>query len=510
MNRVQLACLLSFGTGFLSLSQEILFVRLVGFVFFSTPEAFAFVLACFLMGVALGAAAGKRICARSPDLRLPAAIVLTIAATVDAYVPWFATVTAGWMYASPAMGAIVVATAALKSVVFPIAHQLGADTSGNRLGRSISRVYASNIAGSSLGPVVTGFWLLDQVGLESAFLIVALGTFTLALTAAIAVGRRRAMVSAAVAFAAVGMATAVPAGLTRGVVTSQLSEGMTLGTILEQRSGIVHTVKTPAGGDIVFGGNVYDGRINTSLVVNSNAIDRAYVLALLHPNPRRILVIGLSTGAWTQVVTTFPGVERVDVVEINPAYLELIALHPEVSGLLSDPRVHIHVDDGRRWLRRHQHERYDLIVMNTTFHWRAYATNLLSREFMAETRAHLAQGGVFVFNTTESPDAAWTAASVFPFVRLFLNSAYCSDHDFTRGLDSRSDRLYSLTDRGERVLKAELEQDRAAVDKMLRNARFTDPADRVRHAGRTVEVVTDHNMITEFRYGRPRRLFPGP
>ena len=60
MSRPGLAFAIAFGVGFLSLSQEILFVRLVGFAFESTPDSFAFVLVCFLLGIALGAHAGMR------------------------------------------------------------------------------------------------------------------------------------------------------------------------------------------------------------------------------------------------------------------------------------------------------------------------------------------------------------------------------------------------------------------------------------------------------------------
>jgi predicted membrane-bound spermidine synthase len=85
----------------------------------------------------------------------------------------------------------------------------------------------------------------------------------------------------------------------------------------------------------------------------------------------------------------FPGVESIDVVEINPAYLDLTRSYPELAPLLDDPRIHIHIDDGRRWLKRNPHTRYDLIVQNITYHWRANAGNLLSREYLSEVRTHL-------------------------------------------------------------------------------------------------------------------------
>ena len=57
---------LAFFIGFLSLSQEILWVRVVTFAHQGVPHSFALVLAVFLFGVASGATAGKRLCGRWP------------------------------------------------------------------------------------------------------------------------------------------------------------------------------------------------------------------------------------------------------------------------------------------------------------------------------------------------------------------------------------------------------------------------------------------------------------
>ena len=47
----RLAWLLSFGAGFLSLSQEILWVRLVGFLQQGVPQAFSWVLGLYLLSL---------------------------------------------------------------------------------------------------------------------------------------------------------------------------------------------------------------------------------------------------------------------------------------------------------------------------------------------------------------------------------------------------------------------------------------------------------------------------
>ena len=50
---------LSLTVGFLSLSEEILWVRVAGFAYNTLPPAFSFVLACYLVGIAAGAAFGN-------------------------------------------------------------------------------------------------------------------------------------------------------------------------------------------------------------------------------------------------------------------------------------------------------------------------------------------------------------------------------------------------------------------------------------------------------------------
>jgi hypothetical protein len=305
----------------------------------------------------------------------------------------------------------------------------------------------------------------------------------------------------------IALASTSPADVMARLVARDLKPGQRLSGMIERKAGVIHTIDDGSGGPTVFGGNVHDGRISTSLVVNSNGIDRSYILQALHPRPRRALVIGMSTGAWTEALTTFPDMTLIDVIEINPAYLDLVREHDQVAPLLSDPRLTIHIDDGRRWLNRHPDVRYDLVVMNTTLHWRAYATNLLSREFIALVRPHLAPGGIFAFNTTNSPDVALTAASVFPFVRLYNNAAYCAEADFTQDFAARAERLYALSRGGSPVLVREREADRRAVE-LIRSARFVDPRERMRHVPRAVDIVTDDNMVTEFRHGWRGRLLP--
>ena len=90
--------------------------------------------------------------------------------------------------------------------------------------------------------------------------------------------------------------------------------------VVENRSGII----TVTDHSIVFGNGMYDGRFNTDLVHDINGIVRPYALSLFHPAPRDVLMIGLATGSWAQVLANNPDVASLTIVEINPGYLTLM------------------------------------------------------------------------------------------------------------------------------------------------------------------------------------------
>jgi hypothetical protein len=170
---------------------------------------------------------------------------------------------------------------------------------------------------------------------------------------------------------------------------------------------------------------------------------------------------------------------------------------------LSDPRVRIHIDDGRRWIRAHSDKRYDLIFQNTTWHWRAYTTQLLSTEYFGEVKRLLNPGGIFAVNATGSADVYRTAQEVFPHVVRYLSFAYTSDQPLTKRADA------------ERVLRESKIGDKPAFDDslfvgdgiaaQLAQVRL-ETAQEFILACKLAEpprVITDLNLIPEFRHGRP-------
>ena len=84
MKNYKIIYLISFFSGFLSLSQEILWMRIISFAGMSVPQTFSFTLALFLVGISIGAIIGKKICKLRENLQLSnIGIIFFIAALVD-------------------------------------------------------------------------------------------------------------------------------------------------------------------------------------------------------------------------------------------------------------------------------------------------------------------------------------------------------------------------------------------------------------------------------------------
>jgi spermidine synthase len=495
---------LSFTIGFLSLSVEILWVRVMGFTYETLPPAFSFVLFCYLVGIALGAVLGKRLCARSKDLYAAAAMVLSVSALTDILAPWIIgnLITPSDLHlAAPAIA--IAFTAALKSTLFPIVHHLGSTAQGPHIGRSVSRIYFGNIIGATLGPLVTGFAALDYLSVDECFGVVG----AVGLLAALACGLQDkkpkvilvTLVTAIMA-SAIAQTTIQPGPGSLSVFAVGRSQTMT--HFIANRHGIIHTVRSEQG-DIVYGGNVYDGMASVNVDSNPNSLERLYVLALLHPDPKRVLFVGLSAGAWVRAMQGFPRVESIDVVEINPGYIELIRGYSNLARILKDPRVHLHFDDGRRWLRRNPTAQFDIIVQNTTYHWRANVDNLLSSEYFSEVKRHLNPGGIAIANTTGSFDVLATVQSVFAHAYRFRNFVYASDHPLVPDING----LGSIQQPDGKPFATENALP-TSVAALLQSARL-EPVDAFLER-RTVkgEIITDDNLLTEYRHGR--RFGPMP
>jgi spermidine synthase len=204
------------------------------------------------------------------------------------------------------------------------------------------------------------------------------------------------------------------------------------------------------------------------------------------------------------VIASNPAVEQLTIVEINRGYLDLIAQQPEVQSILHNPKIRIIEDDGRRWLAHHPQMHFDAIVSNTTFHFRANITNLLSLEFLALVRQHLNPGGIFFYNTTGSRRAQRTACTAFPHGTRFTNHMVVSDTPIDWNFARWRSVLESYRINGKAQFDPNNVVDQSQINSII---------DYYRRGGPTIEecaellsasvgsaLITDDNMGSEWRY----------
>lgn len=503
-NKYYFPIILSFLVGFSSLSIEVLWVRLVSFSFHTIPQAFSYVLIVFLFGIAAGAFIGKLFCKiEKYDLYSISSIVLVISSFIDISSLHLINIEHKYFHFF-LITILIFSTAFFKSIVFPIAHHLGSMGS-NSIATSVSYVYFGNIFGSTLGPLVTTFIFLAYITTAQAFYVIGLITLAAAISSFV-YSESKAIVLKYSVMPVVATVIAITVLPNENLWYRLFANGWlylenperSFKSTIESHYGVINTEHS-LDGDIVYGFGVYDGRINTSLAVNSNLINRAYRIAGFHPQPKRVLIIGLSTGSWANVISWLPDVEYIDIVEIDPGYVELVRQYPEVSGVLDDNKVTIHIDDGRRWLNRHPENKYDLIVMNTSFHYRNNVTNLLSREFLYLIKKRLNSGGVFYFNTTDSPEVFHTATKVFGRAFRYINFVVASDSQLSLSREQALDRL-SRMKKDDKYIFDLGGNDSVYINEMLDIPLITFDEYK-KTVGREIEVITDNNPLTEYKYG---------
>jgi hypothetical protein len=141
---------------------------------------------------------------------------------------------------------------------------------------------------------------------------------------------------------------------------------------------------------------------------------------------KRALVVGLGTGSSAGWLAQLPGIERVDVAEIEPAILTVARrCSPVNERVLDNPKVHVFRGDARELLGVARLE-YDLIVSEPSNPYRAGIASLYTQDFYQRVLQRLAPHGVFVqWVQSYEIDASTvrtiyaTLGSVFPSVETY-------------------------------------------------------------------------------------------
>jgi spermidine synthase len=167
--------------------------------------------------------------------------------------------------------------------------------------------------------------------------------------------------------------------------------------------------------------SLYENGLLLANAPDASAAEEAVHYALLeHPAPRRILLVGGGVNGSIAEALKHPSVARIDDVELDPALIEMARqfFPVESRSAFSDPRVHIHLADGRRYLRSTR-DTFDVIVVNAPDPQTAQLNRFYTAEFFRSARDRLSPGGVFSFELHSSEEA------ISPDLAEFLR---CIDH----------------------------------------------------------------------------------
>lgn len=288
---------------------------------------------------------------------------------------------------------IVLVTALMASLALPLGPLL----------RSMPplRAYAIDISGSMLG--IAGFTLLAYLGTGPTAWFVVTGALLLMLALGAGLTPWSALGGAAMVLVIGASAAVASASLDAWSPYYRISA---YGTDLKRAS------TNPADNLPPYFLSV-DGiphqRILDSVQAATSDLHRQAYAWFPNRTFDRVLIIGAGSGTDTALALA-KGAKHVDAVEIDPKLAQIGRdFHPE--GVYSDPRVTVHVNDGRAFLNQ-SHETYDLIVYALTDSLTLVSSTagvrlesfLFTEESMAEARDHLAPGGLFaMYNVYREP-----------------------------------------------------------------------------------------------------------
>jgi len=529
--------------GAAAMLYEIAWTRVISLLIGSTVYAFSMMLTSFILGLALGSmvAAGVVDRLRHP-LRALAIIEILVGLSSLLVLPfvdrlplhvtgWLAwTEGSFWQLQFVQFSLILVimlAPTILMGAAFPVANRLLVIGRG-AVGRGVGSVYCWNTLGCVVGSFVGGFLLIPWIGIQhtlfaAALINVLVGGMLLFCRRGGSVFRRVAPAGAALALAAGVIAWMPPWDASRmsfgpfviarrnpTEITSSLER---LEEITEKRNVLYHkegltttvTVTESEDGQRIL---LVNGKPDASSEGDLPTQELlAHIPLLLHPEPRRVLVIGLGSGITLGSAGLYP-VETLDCAEISPAVIAACRYFDEYNyRILDDPRVRIIVADGRNHVALTD-SAYDVIISEPSNPWIAGVADLFTLEFFRSCRDRLRDRGIVCIwiETYTISDPAFrsivrTFQSVFPNATLW-SPVTTSDY-FLLGV--KGDLSVDHAEMARRMASP-------AVAADLRRIHISSPADllceqrmdsaAVRRFASDATIHTDDNAFLEFSIPR--------
>jgi spermidine synthase len=376
-------------TGLLGIGYELMAVRVISQVAEDTVYTYALLLAVYLVGTALGAAAWQRWRPRGTDATLTRdrlLVALGMAVLLG---------TSG-LYASQGLvdfgrgagtGAALMGEALAAMVAFGLPTLLMGALFSHQIemalaqGQGAGRAVGVNTLGAALAAPLFGVLLTPAIGAKLACLLIAAADVLLASPAR----WRRVWVAGPL------LLTGMVAALAPPLVFIDIPEG---GQVLRYEEGVMATVSVVQDAE-----GVARLRINNRQQEGSSGtlfVDgRQGLLPLMwHPQPQRALFLGLGTSVTSSTVAEDTRMQ-VDVAELLP---EVIAASTHFWSVFdrssASPRLHVHAADARRHVRVDT-GLYDLVVADNFHPARSGSGALYTVEHFQAVRQRLNPGGLF-------------------------------------------------------------------------------------------------------------------
>ena len=452
-------------SGLCALGAEVIWTRLLSLMLGGTVYTFSVILAVFLVGLGLGSSIGSFWGRANSRPVLALGLCQMLLAAAIAWTAWQLALSLPYWPINPRLSQspwfnlqldivrclwAVLPAACLWGASFPLALAAVA-TPGQDPGRLIGRVYAANTVGAIIGAVTFSVLLIPWVGTQKSQQILmsisaVSGAMVLvpmlwrksasAVAGGILNGNCRLAATAAVV-AAVGLAVWV-AKLMPRVPGELIAYGRNLptesgrATIIYQGEGMNSSVAVTMLLDGTRNFHV-SGKIEASSEPQDMRLQKmlGHIPALMHPNPKKVLVVGCGAGVTAGSFLVHPEVERVVICEIEPLIPQVVVTHfpLENNDVINDRRVEVVYDDARHFILTTR-ETFDIITSDPIHPWVKGAATLYTQEYFELCKRRLNPKGMitqWVPLYESNPDAVKSALAtlfcVFPEATVWGNDS---------------------------------------------------------------------------------------
>ena len=430
-------------SGATALGAEVIWTRLLGLMIGATVYTFSIILAVFLVGIGAGSTVGSTLArgARRPrallgwsQMLLAAAVAWTAYQLAHSLPYWPINPllsTSPWYTFQIDMVRCLWAllpAALLWGASFPLALAAAADVEGDP-GRLVGGIYAANTGGAIVGALCSSMILVPWIGTgrSQAVLIATLaGSGLLMLLpllrpfrwpGALATGA-----AAAAALALAGTVAPVPGMLIaygRRMMTSMgRSEVLYTGEGINSSIAITRwddgAIQFHVSGKVEASTEPYDMRLQRML---------GHLPALVHQNPKSVLIVGFGAGVTAGSFVVYPEVKRIVICEMEPLIPPTATKYfgPQNYFVVNDPRTRVIYDDARHFVLTTT-EKFDIITSDPIHPWVKGSATLYSKEYFELVKQHLNPGGVITqWVPLYESDPATVKSEIATFFDAFPN-----------------------------------------------------------------------------------------